>query len=214
MAKCNPKHKDKLMQLMQWAEFVAYRDELIVEHEMTSTKANKAAVVKFLGAAAGETAGVPKKVVVVPKTTSTDDSVDAGQAAVDAGEKRPPNKDGSVISSIPGPPAPAAMSAFAHKPPVSEIVNIIWVCDHMRVVNLDPRQCPSLRAWNLMCECREDPYFRRTFWKDQYGKTVPAKNTLDDGTGNGKADGALTMDLITKVQAASESAKKETATDD
>jgi len=118
-------------------------------------------------------------------------------------------KPAPLIEGVPEGPLPGVKrSAFRDKKSCGEIENIIWVCDNMRIVDVDAKDCPSLRAWNLLCECREDPGFRRAFWKDHYGKTVPAKSHLSEDDGKRKDDGKVSLAIIEKLLSVSEKAKK------
>ena len=197
MARTMRKHKESLLERGAWSDFARYRSSLVYGG-MDGKAANYEAVKKFLGdEAAEEAAEVHSKSRKGKSRTVTDD----GETKVE------PNLDGDVISSVPPPPLPVNSKAFDGKKTVSEITNITWVADNMRVVNVTPEECPSLRAWNLLCECRENAFFRANFWKDHYSKMIPAKNTLDDGRDSAKIDGTPTMELIDRIRAMKEKAE-------
>jgi len=195
MAKTRAEHKKMLIERGQWAEFVAYRSSLVVGG-MAAAKANKAAVEKFLGEEAAESAGEDGS-----RNNKKGPKEDVDRPKIKA------NEDPGLISSVPKPPPPVARDAFDGKPPCGEIRNIKWVADNMRIVDVHPEDCPSMRAWNLLCECRENTYFRSNFWKDHYGKTIPAKSTLDDADAS-EIDGTPTLALLKKIRKASEKAQK------
>ena len=140
-------------------------------------------------------------------------SVAAEKAKIKESATTETNLDKNVISSMPGPPPPVKRYLFKNKPEAGEIENITWVCDNMRIVDVEVKDCPSMRAWNLLCECRESSKFREAFWKDHYGKIIPPKNTLDTGK-TGKKDGKVTMDLIDKIRAISAKAQGKNTTEE
>jgi len=187
MAKTSAEHRTILQQKGQWGEFVSYRSGLLLEG-MKASEANKVAVEKFLGEEASKTAGEDGG-----KHNKKGPKEDVGKPKI------PANEDPALISSVPKPPPAVSRNAFDGKPPSGEIKNIKWVADNMRVVDVTPRDCPSMRAWNLLCECRENTYFRANFWKDHYGKTIPSKSSLDDAEG-ADIDGTPTLNLLKKIR--------------
>jgi hypothetical protein len=222
MAKCRAEHKHELVKQGRWREFVQYRSSLEVGG-MVAASANTEAVRRFLGEEAAGTAGenggkhnrADGPVVFDddfgPEPDDIDEPEEKGKKGTQSkdSKKRVANKDKAVISSVPDPPPPVKRSAFVGKPDTSEVENIRWVADNMRIVDIKPRDCPSLRAWNLLCECRENSYFRSNFWKDHYGKIIPSKSQLTDGDGKGKLDGEATVELIERIEKISEESKEE-----
>jgi len=210
MSKVNAIHKARLMHLEKWTEFVDERQKLLYE-DVAGAKANKMLIKKFLGAEAAKTANEPAVKLKKPKVHDGTDGVDAAAVAAfdEKKTKRVPNEDVAMVSSVPGPPPPVSRDVFRNKAPVDEIVNITWVCDNMRFVDVDPVTCPSSRAWNMLCECRENAYFRVGFWKDHYGKTVPSKSTLDANKDRAGPDGKPTIDMIDRIQKIADEAEEE-----
>lgn len=198
--------KAELIRIGKFGEFIELRSELL-EQGRNAFIANREAVRKFLGdeAADSEKPVKWKK----PKVVVEADAEKAKLAEELASGVREPNTDSSFVASVPFAPPPVKRSAFDGKPDVGEVENITWVADHMRIVDVSPDDCPSLRAWNLLCECRESPKFRADFWKDHYGKTIPSKSTLDGNVRAPGMDGKLTSDLIDRIQKAHDDAIKE-----
>ena len=181
MARVTQADKEKLQRIGLWDAFVKYRTALI-EEGMRPTDAREKAISKFL---------------------ENEDGSDKEEGL--SGEKWDPE----MVGKVPPAPGPVRREDFEGKPNVGEVTNILWVADNMRVVGLTPADCPSLRAWNLLCECREKAHFRANFWKDYYSKIVPAKNRLDGGEEDGEIDGATTLRLIERIRAIGEGAKQE-----
>lgn len=203
----NPQHKELMIKQGAWARFVDYREELR-ESGKTDNVANYEAVNKFLGSNAASTACSPDKLsplIIVTPDKPTNPSIEEDK---ENPKNREPNKEASMIGSIPRPLPLISVATFKNKPEVSEVDNIKWVCDNMRIVNVSAKDCPSLRAWNLLCECRESPQFRIAFWKDHYGKIIPAKTNLESDKGKGGPDGTPTVKLIGRIQKAAERAEK------
>ena len=202
MSKTRKEHRDKLEQMGAWDEFVEYRSSLIMG-KMNSIDANFEAVKKYLGAEAAETAGESgnrnNRNKVLPGV-----SVEEFENA----SPIPANTNPDFIGSIPPPPLPVKATAFKNKKVAGEIENITWVADNMRMVGVSPRSCPSKRAWNLLCECRENAFFRTIFWKTHYEKTIPAKATLTDKGDRKDIDGTPTLGLISKLQAMKEKSEE------
>ena len=202
MAKISQLHKDALICKGEWSNFVTYRTSLIMNDELDPAAANVEAVRKFLGDEAAEKAGESgskKKAVDEPVVRFMDE------------EKRPvvvPNEDPEFIGSVPAPPPPVKKALFKDKPDeADERVNIKWVADNMRIVDIRPKECPSKRAWNMLCECRENKMFRATFWHTHYAKIVPTKADVDAGR-KARIDGQPTIDMIQRILKAKEKAEK------
>lgn len=187
MAKVTESQRARLQAKGVWEQFLKRRAEL--KEDMEPRYALEQALDEFLTSKDGVVG-----------------SVEAGESALNGGVVVP-ELDSGLQGPVPPPPGPVSLEAFEGRPThVSEVTNILWVADHMRVVDLDPRECPSLRAWNLLCECREDKGFRASFWKDYYGKTVPPKSKLDNEGDGGDIDGKVTVDLIDRITLAGERA--------
>lgn len=203
MAKVRDEHKQTLMASGQWADFVAFREELAARGEKPCD-ANRKAVEKFLGEQAVEK---PRKRVSSKETpprpvegpleetppcpSGLHPELEAGLAALD-------------YIGGPMPPAiPVPFSAFANKPACTELENVLWVMDNVRRTKANPEECPSARAWGLLCSCRESPLFYSNFVKDHYGKAV-VKQTSDAATGGDDFDGAVQVELIDEILAVGE----------
>ena len=217
MAKVKAEYKKTLMEDGRWPEFCFYRSEQIDDMGLSPTEANKKAVLKFLGKEAAEDASESTGVEETPKEKKEEGDYATRQIRLNKEAERikrvadkeqaKSNEDPAVIFSVPAPPPPVKLKAFKNKPPAGEIENISWVADMMRVVDVSPRGCPSLRAWNLLCECRDSRQFRHNFWKDHYGKIIPSKSQLDANKTDGRMDGQVTVGLIDRIQKASDKAK-------
>ena len=216
MAKVNEAHRKTMMEAGTWPEFIFYRSEQINDLGLSPVEANRKAVKKFLGAEAAEDAeavtGEPSKKDLKEEGDYADRQIrlsketERAKKVADAAQVKS-NEDADVVYSVPPPPPPVKLKAFKNKPQAGEIENISWVADNMRVVDVSPRGCPSLRAWNLLCECRESKLFRHNFWKDHYGKIIPSKSQLDGNKKIDALDGQPTVDLINRIQVASDKAK-------
>jgi hypothetical protein len=213
MPRLKQKHKDALVKQGDWADFVVYRDELKTSGA-SAAEAQKAALVKFLGEEVVKPAPTDRgrRSMKMPKSLLSPKHPE--QAPKLAGDKEGVNENKDMIYGVPGHLMPVRKDAFDGKPDVSEIVNITWVCDNMQTVDVSVADCPSLRAWNLLSECRRSEGFRMAFWKDHYSKTVPAKSSLKDDDHGSDIDGTPTLKLIEKIQKASTRAKKTTQEED
>lgn len=114
---------------------------------------------------------------------------------------------GGMIAGMPAAPQPVPMSAFRGKPDVTETENVRWVCDNLRNPGVSPDGCPSLRAWNFLCECRESALFRMNFLKDHYGKLV-ARKVGNEDSASVAYDGEVQVGLIDKIMAMRDRATK------
>jgi len=162
----------------------------------TRLGANRAALIKFLGpdSVRSENSRQREAARVVPEVVTK-----VVELADEVDEVRP-----GMIGKVPLPAPLVSEEIFEGKPPVGEVENIVWVADNMRVVDLDPHSCPSMRAWNMLCECRESAAFRLKFWSDHYSKIIPAKSMLENNKRKTAVDGQSTMDLIDRVRAMSD----------
>jgi len=203
MTKRKEPHKDDLIAIGKWAAFVAHRT-MLESGGMEPGAADRECVKKFLEI------DLPDPVQQEAVQEQVAHNAMVARVGGDDLNRRPePNDNAQVISSVPGIPFPVLLSAFKGKPEAGEIENITWVCDNMRIVDLNVVECPSLRAWNLLCECRESPDFRVAFWRDHYGKTIPAKSQLDSSKKGAGVDGKPTMELINRLREHSKAAKQE-----
>ena len=214
MSKTRREHKEQLLAEGRWREFSDYKSSLVLGG-MSGVAANIQAVEKFLGAEAAkqpsESGSRPPRELEQEKPeklapAQPKDRKFAFEKEAEKGSngKREPNTVKGTIGSVPAPPPPVKENVFKDKPPVGEVENITWVADHMRIVEIDPKDCPSMRAWNMLCECRENAYFRANFWKDHYAKIIPAKSMLENNRRRTAIDGQSTMDLIDRVRATSD----------
>jgi len=195
-----------------WPEFVDNRSELI-SGGMTPVDAHVACIKRFLGDIAAITAGGDnppepevEEVEVEKKKPSRKTKKPTSKIEEDPPE-REENEDPGVIGAVPAVPPLVRLEDFKGKAEVGEVENITWVANNLRVVNVSAAECPSLRAWNLLCECRENAYFRKTFWKDHYGKIIPSKAQLEGIKKHGGIDGQPMVELINRIQAISNEAK-------
>jgi hypothetical protein len=200
MTKQEREHKKALEAAGKWNEFLFEQRELIMSGDKPPA-AYRTCIEKFLGIDALIPTKKKDLKTVIKETKEEAKEVQAGLANIK------PNEDDRLISSMPGVLPPVSRASFEGKVHATEIQNITWVADNMRLVGVKAKDCPSLRAWNLLCECRENADFRIAFWKEQYGKTVPAKSMLDKDPSKDKMDGEVTIGLIEKLTKASDEAK-------
>jgi len=200
------------MEQGMWPEFVDNRSEMI-SGGMTPVDAHVACIKQFLGDIAAITAGgdnPPEEEVEVEEKKPSRKTKKPSSKIEEDPEAREENEDPGVIGAVPAVPPLVKLEDFKGKAEVGEVENITWVANNLRVMNVSAAECPSLRAWNLLCECRENAYFRKTFWKDHYGKIIPSKAQLEGIKKHGGIDGQVTVDLIDRIQTISEEAKGST----
>lgn len=89
----------------------------------------------------------------------------------------------------------------------NEAENIRWVLDHI-MPDTDLSECPSPLAWLDVFLCRADDAYRSMYLKEMRGKLIPNRAQILPDDEEGKIDGALTVEVLHKVKAASEEAQK------
>ena len=177
MAKVRTEHKDKLLAMGKWPEFVLYRDEMKA-NGVKSIEANRLAVLKFLGVEAAENAGerrVPhptKKPVVVF-------AVEKPREVLPAVVSPAPREEDGVEPPL---SAEIPLSEFGGREASgSEIV--LWVIRHLDVADVKLEQCPDPAAWTYLKTCRDSAMFRQNFML-QVGLKSLLRIEGDDGAGD------------------------------
>ena len=61
----------------------------------------------------------------------------------------------------------------------SERVVVQWVFDNMHNRGVKQKDAPTLGAWGLLQECREDGTTRRNFYMSVWPKLLPSRSELD-----------------------------------
>lgn len=190
MAKVRTEHKETLLAMGKWPEFVLHRDELKAGG-VSSMEANRLAVLKFLGEAAALTASEDRIGRVSRK------AVEKPLKARDSGERK---RDSSLFSiEVAGvPPASEGeipLKSFGGKEASgSEIV--LWVIRNLEVAEVKESDCPDPAAWAYLRQCKESPLFKQNFMLQ-----VGLKSLLRiEGEGDGvDASGLRLSETITKL---------------
>ncbi len=191
MSRVREEHKARLLAEGKWPDFVLYRDKLKADGT-ANAKANTLAVLQFLGddTAAPKAAKPPKKAPALLPPSPVTGSVSPVRSShtVPVG--------GGGPSSLADPTTMAVMADFEGKS-ASAVESILWVADHLRIVDVKPSDCPSKSAWSMLVECRINPLFcHSTFWQALYAKTIPSRSQLDDRPDAAGLDGEHVIESI------------------
>ena len=101
--------------------------------------------------------------------------------------------------------APASLAGRV----ASELETVRWVASQIDVAKPNPEECPAPFAWTLLCQCREDSEFTKWFVEKLWSKLIPSRTQLET-TAPKDLDGKVQIELIERIQAMSNKAKKKT----
>lgn len=162
MAKVRTEHKEKLLVMGKWGEFVVRRDELKAQG-VKAGEANRIAVLEFLGEEAAKSAGEGRD--RNPTIRKSMRKV-GGAGAVDtaAQDTTPVVVTPSAQNAAPAPPSPPAvpLDEFGGSEASGEEI-IMWVIRHLDVATVTPADCPDPAAWSYLQQCRSSALFRQNF---------------------------------------------------
>ena len=170
-------HKKRLVEANEWGNYVAHRERLI-RGGAGPAEATFESVVKFLGA----------------------DVAVCYAPSLKRGGKKSGKETGLPTGEVYGGTTllVARMADFAGKE-ATEVEVIRWVAEHVEIEDVQPSDCPSKAAWNLLVACKQNPMFKAEFWRSIYTKIVPNKAQLEPKAEEGATDGRSTLEMIERI---------------
>ena len=106
------------------------------------------------------------------------------------------------------PMAPAELEGKASAEP--EVIR--WVARNIDNPTVDVEGCPDSFAWTLLRQCRENPPFRLFFIEKLWAKLIPNRSLQDVDKNDRSYDGTPTIELIQRIQAIFDKAKRGSST--
>ena len=91
----------------------------------------------------------------------------------------------------------------------TELEVVRWVADNIDNRSVRAADCPSRFAWTLLRQCRDDPEITKWFVEKLWSKLIPSRTQLET-TAPKDLDGKVQIELIERIQAMSDKAKKKT----
>lgn len=102
-------------------------------------------------------------------------------------------------------------SVFDGKPSVGVVSAIQWVAKNLENDGVKVSDAPSPEAWGMLMSYRQSALRKNDFWDKIFAKLIPSKAQLEENDGDDELDDAGLVEVIDRLLAIRDKAKKEAA---